>query len=171
MWILNTYGRWSYLVVCATLFSPATCVGQGNNNHRTAHLMSLVSANAKQVTLDVSGTSFRLVRIPPGEFDLGAGAADAMAQPAEQPVRHIQITKPFYIGSTEVSQSQYHAVMGDHRNNFSGDNLPVEDLTYVQARQFCESANATIGRHGNAADGGPMGICLSSGNEHPLLFW
>ena len=37
----------------------------------------------------------------------------------------------------EVTQQQYREVMGENPSEFKGENLPVESLTFAQAREFC----------------------------------
>jgi hypothetical protein len=44
----------------------------------------------------------------------------------EKPQHTVRITKPFYLGVTEVTQEQYERVMGTNPSNFKGAQLPVE---------------------------------------------
>ena len=50
----------------------------------------------------------------------------------------MRITRPFYLGVTEVTQGQYQAVMGDNPSYFKGsDDLPVEQVSWSDAVKFC----------------------------------
>ena len=67
-------------------------------------------AFAKQLGIDVEienkiGMKLRL--IPPGEFLMGAPDSDADAQPHEKPQHLVRLTKPFYLGATEVTVGQF----------------------------------------------------------------
>ncbi len=52
------------------------------------------------------------------------------------------ITKPFWLGKTVVTQSQWKAVMGNNPSHFKGDDLPVEQVSWHDAVAFCEKLNA-----------------------------
>ncbi len=49
----------------------------------------------------------------------------------------VTIEQPFYIGIYEVTQTQYREIMGGNPSHFSGDNMPVENLTFAEATEFC----------------------------------
>ena len=53
----------------------------------------------------------------------------------------VTITKPFYIGKYEVTQSQYSAFMDKNPSNFIGANNPVESVSYEDAKAFCDKMN------------------------------
>jgi serine/threonine protein kinase len=48
-----------------------------------------------------------LVRISAGQFDMGAAPSHADARPEERPQRRVVISKPFYLGATEVTVAQF----------------------------------------------------------------
>jgi formylglycine-generating enzyme required for sulfatase activity len=54
----------------------------------------------------------------------------------------------FYIGKYEVTQAQWKAVMGADNNpsSFKGDDLPVERVTWNDAKAFCEKLNRMTSR-------------------------
>jgi len=55
----------------------------------------------------------------------------------EQPQHAVKITHPFYLGTHQVTQRQYQAVMGDNPSHFSGSDLPVENVSWLDAVEFC----------------------------------
>jgi len=83
----------------------------------------------KEIVHKKSGIRLRL--IPAGEFDMGS------TETHETPVHHVKISKPFYLGKYEVTQIQWKTMMGDNPSNFKGDSLPVEKVTWQDARDFC----------------------------------
>ena len=56
----------------------------------------------------------KLVLIPAGEFLMGSPDSDKDAQDDEKPQHRVRITRPFYLGATEVTQGQYRAVTGEN---------------------------------------------------------
>ena len=53
-----------------------------------------------------------------------------------------RLTKDFYIGQTEVTQGQWTAVMGTNPSKFQDINMPVENVSWNDAMEFCEMLNA-----------------------------
>ena len=54
----------------------------------------------------------------------------------------VNITRPFYLGITEVTQAQWLAVMGKNRSTFEGDlQRPVERVSWNDCQQFLERIN------------------------------
>src|SRR5688500_2306008 len=86
---------------------------------------------------EVKNPSLTLLRIEPGEFLMGSPADEPGHNPREHQHK-VKITKPFYIQSTEVTQAQWQALMGDNPSYFKGENLPVENVSWEDARRFCE---------------------------------
>jgi formylglycine-generating enzyme required for sulfatase activity len=77
-----------------------------------------------------------LVRIPAGTFHMGGPLIpDARPHP-------VWITRPFLIGTHEVTQAQYGAVVGTHQSRFRGDTRPVDSVTWAEAVEFCEKLSA-----------------------------
>jgi formylglycine-generating enzyme required for sulfatase activity len=90
------------------------------------------------------GMKFRL--IPPGEFMMGS-AEQNPALPADDRTPHkVRITKPFYLGTYEVSQQEYEDVTGATPSFFKDDNqLPVEMVSWLDAVAFCNALSAKEG--------------------------
>ena len=97
-----------------------------------------------------------LALIQPGTFQMGSDAAGGppyFAQTAEQPVHSVTISKPFWMGTTEVTQAQYQELMGTNPAYFVGANLPVEQVTWFDARAYCAALTAQQGALGNLPAG------------------
>ena len=103
------------------------------------------------VTLPVAGKVFKdcpdcpeMVEIPAGSFDMGSNIGET----DEKPVHRVTIAKPFAIGKTEVTQEQWHAVMGNDPSNFSGcgDTCPVEQVSWDDTQAFIQKLNAKTGK-------------------------
>jgi formylglycine-generating enzyme required for sulfatase activity len=90
-----------------------------------------------------------LVRIPAGKFLMGSPDSDTNAKPIERPRHEVTISKPFYLGVTEVTQSQYEEVigiMGTNPSKFKGATNPVETVSWVDAVAFCKELSKTTGK-------------------------
>jgi formylglycine-generating enzyme len=73
-----------------------------------------------------------LVSVPGGSFTMGS--ADGYGD--EKPPHEVTVGA-FRIGATEVTQDQYSAVMGANPSEFRGGDLPVENVTWLDAVAFC----------------------------------
>lgn len=88
----------------------------------------------------------KLARIPAGTFMMGSPANEAQRDDKEE--RHsVTISKPFYIGVHEVTQSQFAKLMrglpdSSDRSAFKGEENPVENLEWQRAGLFCERLSA-----------------------------
>ena len=51
------------------------------------------------------------------------------------------LTKGFYLGQYEVTQEQYEKVMGKNSSQFKGDKLPVVQVSWNDAVEFCDELN------------------------------
>jgi len=101
--------------------------------------------------LVVNSIGMRLKPVAAGRFRMGAADADTSAQAEEKPIHSVDISEPFLIGVTEVTQSQFRAVMGSNPSAFSSDgkkcdqvqaidtaDFPVESVTWEEAVEFCD---------------------------------
>jgi formylglycine-generating enzyme required for sulfatase activity len=83
----------------------------------------------------------QFVRIPPGTFMMGCSAGDSGCYPEEKPVHRVVITRAFEIGKYLVTQQEYSAIVGKTPSYFRGANLPVDSVSWEDARKFCEAFN------------------------------
>jgi formylglycine-generating enzyme required for sulfatase activity len=86
------------------------------------------------------------VSIPAGAFEMGSPSNDADRYDDEGPVHQVTIKKAFYMGSYEVTQAQWRAVMGDNPSYYTGDDdLPVETVSWDDVQEFIKKLNAKEG--------------------------
>ncbi len=77
------------------------------------------------------GLSF--VEIPSATFDMGMYGAWGN----ESPMHRVTISRRFQMGTCEITQAQWRAVMGTDPSAFHGDDLPVETVSWEDAKEFC----------------------------------
>ena len=89
-----------------------------------------------------------MVLIPAGEFLMGSPDSDRYAAGDEKPQHRVRITRPFYLGKYPVTQEQWEAVMGGTPSQFKGPNYPVEQVSWDDCQQFCESSTRSSAPRG-----------------------
>jgi formylglycine-generating enzyme required for sulfatase activity len=94
--------------------------------------------------LTVNGVRYEMELIPAGEFQMGSDSPDALAN--EQPVHTVLISKPFWMGRTEVTQALWQTIMGNNPSKFKfGDDYPVEETSWETSQQLITSLNQMLG--------------------------
>jgi formylglycine-generating enzyme required for sulfatase activity len=93
----------------------------------------------------IPGLDLGLVRISPGTFMMG--------EPGTASAHSVTLTKPYWLGATEVTQGQWKAVMGNNPSVFKGDPLPVENLVWNDAMEFCRRLTGREQDAGRLPDG------------------
>jgi formylglycine-generating enzyme required for sulfatase activity len=93
-----------------------------------------------------SKAGVKLVLIPAGQFEMGSPDSHQDAQGDEKPRHPVRITRPFYLGMTEVTQAQYRTVTGENPSNFKrSEDLPVEQVSWHDAIAFCNKLSELDG--------------------------
>ncbi len=87
----------------------------------------------------------RLVLIPAGSFTMGSPFHEKGRQADEFP-HEVKLSRPFYIGMTEVTQTQWTEIMGINRSNFKSGDLPVEKISWQDAVLFCKKLSVKEGK-------------------------
>jgi formylglycine-generating enzyme required for sulfatase activity len=94
---------------------------------------------------EVAGMAY----VTAGTFQMGCVpvsngmADDSFCDSNSQPQHEVTLTKDFYIGKKEVSQAEWKATMGEENNpsTVKGDNLPVTNVSWVNAHEFIDKLN------------------------------
>jgi formylglycine-generating enzyme required for sulfatase activity len=99
------------------------------------------------LTLDLGkGVTMKLVLISPGTFMMGSPDSEQGRESKEGPQHEVAISKPFYMGVTEVTQAQYEAVMGTNPSKFKGPTNPVDSVIWDEAVLFCRKLSEKTGK-------------------------
>lgn len=90
----------------------------------------------------------KLAHIPAGEFVMGSASnEDGLPDLFQAKPQHkVRISKGFYMGVTEVTQAQWKAVMRNNPSKFTGDDLPVESISWYDAVRFCKKLSRATGK-------------------------
>jgi formylglycine-generating enzyme required for sulfatase activity len=67
----------------------------------------------------------------------------------------VTLTKDFFLGAMEVTQGQYQALMGTNPSYFKtlGRDVPVEEVSWKEALEFCQKLTAQERAAGRLPDG------------------
>jgi formylglycine-generating enzyme required for sulfatase activity len=84
-----------------------------------------------------------MVRINGGTFTMGSPANEPERSADE--VQHQVTVSSFYMGKYEVTQREYQEVMGTNPSYFKGDNLPVENVSWYDAVEYCNKRSQREG--------------------------
>jgi len=89
----------------------------------------------------VTNDNFAL--ISGGTFQMGS--PDSEPERSSDETRHSVTVGSFYMAKTEVSQQEYQTVMGNNPSETKGDNLPVTNITWYDAIQYCNRRSEAEG--------------------------
>jgi formylglycine-generating enzyme required for sulfatase activity len=78
------------------------------------------------------------VWIAQGTFRMGCSADDSECFANEKPAHRVTLTRGFWIGQTPVTQAAYSKVMDSNPSTYRGAQLPVEEVTWDNAKAYCE---------------------------------
>ena len=93
------------------------------------------------VPIVIPDIGLELLPLSAGIFTMGSRSSENGRQNWEGPQTIVNITKPFWLGKTEVTQTQWTTIMGSNPSSILGDNLPVNRVSYNDAIAFCEKIN------------------------------
>ena len=88
---------------------------------------------------------FEFVPVEPGEFLMGCRSEAADCGEDERPAHQVMLSSGFEIGKYEVTQAQWESVMGTNPSHFRGPALPVENVSWNEAREFIAKLNRGAG--------------------------
>lgn len=97
-------------------------------------------------TEDLNGVKLEMVGVPGGEFLMGSPESETGPYDVEEPQHRVSV-QAFSIGKYEITQAQWKAVMGaKNPSNFKGDELPVESVSWNDAKEFCQKLTRMTGK-------------------------
>ena len=109
--------------------------------------LSLGSSQPQQdLEFNVNGVKFTMKYVEGGTFMMGALDNDDEADDDENPSHKVRLDS-YYIGETQVTQALWQAVMGNNPSYWTGDNLPVETVSWDDCQEFIEKLNSITGKH------------------------
>jgi formylglycine-generating enzyme required for sulfatase activity len=107
--------------------------------------LTLMAEIAKELTgVTVRVPVPEMVRINGGTFTMGSPANEQGRWDTEGPQHQVTVNS-FYMGKYEVTQKEYQEVIGGNPSCFRGDNLPVDQVTWYDAIEYCNALSQKEG--------------------------
>lgn len=126
-------------VLLALLFvcSLAACSQKESNDNTTV--------STKDNSLEVIEVEMPedFVLIQGGTFQMGSPESEAWRSADE--MQHTVTVSDFYMSKYELTQEEYEEIMGNNPSNFSGENLPAENVSWLDAVAFCNARSEKEG--------------------------
>jgi formylglycine-generating enzyme required for sulfatase activity/predicted Ser/Thr protein kinase len=174
------------LVIAAVVIAGAlslmlrTGAGGGRNTGLSPTPVSTPSgtAQAKYFTEDINGVPLEMAFIPGGTFLMGSPASEEGRDRSEGP-QHSVAMQGFYMGKYEVTQAQWRVVAYSPKvgldldiepSNFKGDDLPVENVSWEEATEFCRRLSRMTGREYRLPTEAEWEYAARAGTTTPFAF-
>lgn len=142
------------LLMAAMLLSLAACSSNTNSTETKdvsephAATESTMTTNAPENSEESEIVDSREI---PEDFVLIQGGSFAMGSPDTEPWRsedetqHTVTVSDFYMSRFELTQQEYEEITGSNPSNFSGENLPVENVSWLDAVAYCNARSEKEG--------------------------
>ena len=88
-----------------------------------------------------NGLNLKMIFVEGGTFAMGSNDGFGDERPA-----HNVTLDSYYIGETEITQAQWRAIMGTNPSEYTGDNRPVENVSWEDAQEFCKKLSELTGK-------------------------
>ena len=98
------------------------------------------SSSGSGATSGTTSGNGGFVLVEGGTFKMG----NASGQNDEKPAHNVTLSS-FYMCDHEVTQAEYKAVMGTNPSDFSGNNKPVEQVSWYDAIEYCNKLSLRDG--------------------------
>ena len=94
--------------------------------------------------------TIEMVQIPAGKFTMGSPDNEPERRDSEGPQHDVQVNE-FFMGQYPITQAQWRFVAGlpqvertlqTDPSNFKGDSLPMEQVSWYEAVEFCRRLSA-----------------------------
>lgn len=98
------------------------------------------------------------------------GSSESEDWRSNDETQHRVTVASFYMAKFEVTQKEWREITGKNPSNFTGDKLPVESITWLEAVEFCNALSKRDGRTPvfTIADGGNTVTWNRSANGYRL---
>ena len=102
--------------------------------------LTVALENQELAKIDCNGVSLEMVKIKAGTFTMGSPEGE-LGRSRDETQHQVTLTKDYWLGKFEVTQAQYEAIMGNNPSSYKGSNRPVEEVSWKDAKEFCNKLN------------------------------
>jgi len=107
-------------------------------------------APAAPAARPIGSPGFTWITIPAGGFEMGCSQGDEECNPAEMPLRHARVEKPFEMMERPVTVAQFRDWASSTQRRlpsqpkWSADDVPAVNVTWDEAAAFCSALVARL---------------------------
>ena len=124
-----------FIIIAGIVFAVYLQNNSKNNDNNVSQVGNSNNSNVQSKN--------GMVLINGGTFLMGS-PEDEMQRETDE-IQHEVTLNDFYISATEVSQKEYEEIMEDNPSEFKGDNLPVENVSWYDAIEYCNKLSEKEG--------------------------
>ncbi len=132
------------------------------------------NAKSRQIDLD-NGVILDMVNIPGGSFIMGEAPQNInsflkLLFGRETLPQHQVDVPPFLMSKYPITQQQYQAIMGKNPSGFKGNNRPVDDVSFLNALEFCQKLSKRTNQHYRLPSEAEWEYACRAGSATPFHF-
>jgi formylglycine-generating enzyme len=90
--------------------------------------------------------------IPPGQLTVGSRNSEE-ARSSDENSHDVQISRGIFLAETECTQAQWESAMQGNPSDFKGADRPVEQVSWIDAMEFCRKLTAKHRADGRLPEG------------------
>ena len=123
------------------------------DNRAGLRLILVKDGAGQEITIPLAeGVDLEIVMIEPGTFIMGS-PEDELGREGDEIQHEVTLTREYGMGKYEVTQAQFEAIMGTNPSDFKGADLPVEQVSWDDAMEFCKKLTAKEKAAGRLPEG------------------
>ncbi len=123
-----------------------------DGEEETSKALTKTDSSAEGKPFTIADLSMEMLWVEPGTFEMGSPSSEKNHQRNE--TRHtVTLTRGFYLGKHEVTQTQWKKVMGTNPSNCKGADRPVEMVSWNDAMEFCKKLTEMEKKAGRVPQG------------------
>ena len=131
----------NYILLLATLSAAAVAGASGDSPPAAGETRK--TGETRVVTLP-GGAKMEMIWCAPGSFRMGS-PDDEHGRVSDEPLHSVTLTKGFWLGKYEVTQSQWESVMRSNHSRFKNGDSPVENVSWYDCQAFVKRVNPAFG--------------------------
>ena len=129
----------SLLLSLSLIFCLAAC-SQTEDDNNDSKTEPTQSSSLEVTDMNISDN---FVLIKGGTFQMGSPESEAWRSADE--TQHTVTVSDFYMSKYELTQKEYEEITGSNPSNFSGEDLPLENISWLDAVAYCNARSEKDG--------------------------
>ena len=153
------------LTANTTYYVRAYATNEKGTSYGEQRSFTTLEEDLENQVVNVNGVSFKMIKVEGGTFQMGATSEQGSAAEIDEYPVHSVTLSDYYIGETEVTQELWEAVMGSNPSDFSGNQKPVEMVSWNDCKEFITNLNNLTGMNFRLPTEAEWEYAARGGNE------